>query len=110
MTTTYAPLDNPDATTYNAVVLSDDQNAAAHFDYLLRSLILGFPHRRIIQIKMLRAAANAFGAEMGLKEAKQTLDTMTARMLAEAYRLALSSMVGSPIHVEATEKIEKLTS
>jgi hypothetical protein len=109
MTTTHAPLDNHLAATYNELVLSDDQFAADHFDYLLRTLILGFPHHRITQIKMLRAAAISFGASMGLQEAKQTLDTMTSRMMAERYRQVLASQPGTGVYERAMTDINKMT-
>lgn len=108
MTTKIAPLDNRHAVTFNALATGEDNALAERFDSTIRNLINLAGSRKIITIKIFRDFAVCFGAEIGLLEAKVTIDTMMERMIMETYRDLLAARVDSPEWERANDKLTHL--
>jgi ribosomal protein L7/L12 len=99
MTTNIAPLDTRHAVTYNAFATGNDAAKATRFDAAIRLLITmacgSGQFKKIAAIKVFRDLAVCFGVEVGLLEAKNTIDAMQERMIIETLRDLLSVRVGS---------------
>jgi hypothetical protein len=108
MTTTVAPLDNAHAVTFNRFANGDDNALAERFDKAIRELITATGAKKIYCIKILRSFAVCFGAEMGLLEAKVTIDGMISRMTVEILRDMMSVRVDSYLYRECVAKLEML--
>jgi hypothetical protein len=106
--TTIQPLDNRFAETFNRFATGDDTTLAERFDSAIRNLINVAHGKKIVAIKIFRDFAVVFGAEIGLREAKETIDSMTERIIIETMRDLLAFRVGSPRWIELDAKLSAL--
>lgn len=110
-TPTIPPLDNPECTTFNNLATSpnpETRQRAVAFDLALRGLIELGTGRKIYAIKILRNLVVSFGIDMGILEAKQTVDAMQNRMTVEILRDLLREGIDAPSYERHAERLRKI--